>query len=103
MSHESAVILPLSEPMMTPKAPTPKIPLPNWVSGKVTFNAAAVVLALGLAIPKAIDFLDSRYANKAATEQFQKEVLTELKEIKLWLARADSGRKCDKGRKEFCP
>jgi hypothetical protein len=91
---------------MTPKAQPPSN-LPNWISGKVTINAAAVVVALGVSLgmvtPKAIDFLDARYANKVATEQFQKDVLAELKEIKRLLAYADSVRKCDKGRKELCP
>jgi hypothetical protein len=95
---------------MTPGRAKPPSNLPNWISGKVTFNAAAVVVALGFAMPKAIDFLDARYATR---EERRIEITTLRDEIKSLhdrvndlgrvIAGLDSSDKCyNRKLKGFC-
>lgn len=86
---------------------TPRAKRIGWITGKITISAGALAAALIWVAPRVADggivILDKRYAQRDTLNEFRGLMLNELHEIHRLLAVADSNRKCDRGRKDFCP
>ncbi len=71
---------------------------PNWITGKITIKAAALVGALIVAAPKFFDVLDSRYAKKEEITALREEI----KDLRRMVAGLDSSDKCKRNLVTFC-
>ncbi len=82
---------------MTPRAKT------NWFRGSVTVSAGALIAAIAWSSPRVVLALNDTYVRRDSFDLYRRDLAGEIKEIHRLLAVADSSRRCDKGRKEFCP